>query len=128
MRSTRPGSATSRSGSRARRSPAARPSGSSSPSELGRAATGSTLYILDEPTTGLHFADVENLLRVLLRLADLGNTVVVIEHNPEVLRAADWLIDLGPEGGEAGGRVVAIGPPAEVARTGLGATAPYLRP
>ena len=71
--------------------------------ELGRASTGRTLYILDEPTTGLHFADVDRLLRVLHRLADLGNTLVVIEHNLDVIRAADWLVDLGPEGGDAGG-------------------------
>ena len=91
--------------------------------ELGRASTGRTLYILDEPTTGLHFADVERLLRVLHRLADLGNTVVVIEHNLDVLRTADWLVDLGPEGGDAGGRVIAQGPPrivAEVAESDTG--------
>ena len=79
--------------------------------ELGRVATGRTLYLLDEPTTGLHFADVDNLLRILLRLADLGNTVVVIEHNPEVLRRCDWLIDLGPDAGALGGHLVAIRPP-----------------
>jgi excinuclease ABC subunit A len=95
-------------------------------SELGRVATGRTLYILDEPTTGLHFADVDNLLRILLRLADLGNTVVVIEHNPDVLRAADWLIDLGPDAGDAGGSLVAMGPPDEVAGAGIGHTSRYL--
>ena len=94
--------------------------------ELGRVATGRTLYILDEPTTGLHFADVDNLLRILLRLAELGNTVVVIEHNPDVLRAADWLIDLGPEAGDLGGSLVAMGPPAEVAASGQGHTSRYL--
>ncbi|QDV38129.1 excinuclease ABC subunit UvrA [Tautonia plasticadhaerens] len=94
--------------------------------ELGRVATGRTLYVLDEPTTGLHFADVDNLLRILLRLADLGNTVVVIEHNPDVLRAADWLIDLGPDAGDAGGSLVAMGPPAEVAASGKGHTSRYL--
>jgi excinuclease ABC subunit A len=96
--------------------------------ELGRAATGRTLSILDEPTTGLHFADVERLLRVLHRLADLGNTVVVIEHNLEVLKTADWLIDLGPEGGDAGGRIVAMGPPKVVAMIPESYTGHYLRP
>src|SRR5262249_11100256 len=95
--------------------------------ELGRAASGRTLYVLDEPTTGLHFADVARLLRVLHRLADLGNTVVVIEHNLDVLRSADWLIDLGPGGGDDGGRVVATGPPEAVAAAEGSATGSYLR-
>ena len=85
-------------------------------SELSRRATGRTFYILDEPTTGLHFDDVRKLLSVLDRLVDAGNTVVVIEHNLDVIKTADWIIDLGPEGGDAGGEVVAAGPPEEVAR------------
>jgi excinuclease ABC subunit A len=83
--------------------------------ELSRRATGRTLYILDEPTTGLHFADIEKLLEVLNRLVDTGNTVVIIEHNLDVIKTADWVIDLGPEGGEEGGRVVAIGTPESLA-------------
>ena len=94
--------------------------------ELGRASTGRTLTILDEPTTGLHFADVENLLRALHRLADLGNTLVVIEHNLDLIRAADWVVDLGPEGGSGGGLVVAEGPPIEVARVEASHTGRYL--
>jgi excinuclease ABC subunit A len=94
--------------------------------ELGRAAPGRTLYILDEPTTGLHFADVANLLGVLGRLADLGHAVVVIEHNLDVVRAADWVIDLGPEGGASGGRVVAMGPPEAIARSAESHTGRYL--
>jgi excinuclease ABC subunit A len=85
--------------------------------ELGRVATGKTLYILDEPTTGLHFADVAALLVILHRLADLGNTLVVIEHNLDVIRTADWIVDLGPEGGNHGGRIMAEGPPGMIAAT-----------
>ena len=85
--------------------------------ELARRATGRTLYILDEPTTGLHFEDVRKLLEVLHALVDQGNTVVVIEHNLEVIKTADWMIDLGPEGGDGGGRIVAAGTPEEVAAT-----------
>ena len=83
--------------------------------ELSRRATGRTLYILDEPTTGLHFHDVAKLLEVLHELVDQGNTVVVIEHNLEVIKTADWIIDLGPEGGDAGGEIVAVGTPEEIA-------------
>jgi excinuclease ABC subunit A len=83
--------------------------------ELAKVATGRTLYILDEPTTGLHFADVQRLLEMLQRLVDQGNTVVVIEHNIDVIKVADRIIDLGPEGGEEGGEIVASGTPEEVA-------------
>jgi excinuclease ABC subunit A len=84
--------------------------------ELSRRATGRTLYILDEPTTGLHFADIRRLLEVLNQLVDQGNTVVIIEHNMDVIKTADWIVDLGPEGGNDGGRVIATGTPEEVAR------------
>ncbi len=95
--------------------------------ELARPATGSTLYLLDEPTTGLHFADVANLLRVLGRLVDVGNTLVVIEHHLDVIAAADWVIDLGPEGGAAGGYLLAAGKPHEVARCPASITGRYLQ-
>ena len=94
--------------------------------ELSRRDTGRTLYILDEPTTGLHFADIDMLLDVLLRLRDAGNTIVVIEHNLDVIASADWVIDLGPEGGAGGGRIVASGTPEQLATQGESATAPYL--
>jgi excinuclease ABC subunit A len=95
--------------------------------ELGRRAAGRTLYLLDEPTTGLHMADTARLLAVLQRLVDAGNTVVVIEHNLDLIRAADWIIDLGPEGGEAGGRIVAEGTPEEVAWAETSFTGAFLR-
>jgi excinuclease ABC subunit A len=95
--------------------------------ELSKRATGRTLYILDEPTTGLHFEDVRRLLDVLHRLVDMGNTVVVIEHNLDVIKSADWIIDLGPEGGEGGGRVVAEGSPEAVARSRKSYTGQALR-
>jgi excinuclease ABC subunit A len=95
--------------------------------ELGRRATGSTVYILDEPTTGLHFEDVRKLLGVLQRLVDAGNTVLVIEHNLDVIKSADWIIDLGPEGGDEGGRIVAEGPPEAVAQVAESYTGKFLR-
>jgi excinuclease ABC subunit A len=97
-------------------------------SELAKRSTGRTLYILDEPTTGLHFDDVLKLLDVLHRLVDQGNTVVVIEHNLEVIKTADHIVDLGPGGGGAGGEVVAAGSPEEVAATPGSYTGEYLRP
>ncbi|MEX2121501.1 MAG: excinuclease ABC subunit UvrA [Pirellulales bacterium] len=96
--------------------------------ELGRPNTGRTLYILDEPTTGLHLDDVGKLLAVLQRLVDLGNTVVVIEHHLDVIKSADWVIDLGPEGGAAGGRLLAVGTPEQIAATDGNWTGHYLRP
>ncbi|MBI4597272.1 MAG: excinuclease ABC subunit UvrA [Candidatus Omnitrophica bacterium] len=96
--------------------------------ELSRRATGRTLYLLDEPTTGLHFADVEKLLAVLHQLVDYGNTVIVIEHNLEVIKTADYVIDLGPEGGQAGGRLIASGTPEEVAATPGSSTGTWLQP
>jgi excinuclease ABC subunit A len=96
--------------------------------ELSKVATGRTLYILDEPTTGLHFADIERLLDVLQRLVDAGNSVVVIEHNLDVIKVADQLIDMGPEGGEEGGRLMVAGTPEEIAANGKSFTGRYLRP
>jgi excinuclease ABC subunit A len=96
--------------------------------ELSRRATGRTLYILDEPTTGLHFEDVRKLLEVLEALVESGNTVVVIEHNLEVIKTADWIIDLGPEGGDKGGRLVAAGTPEAVAANPDSYTGKYLAP
>ncbi|MDE2130617.1 MAG: ATP-binding cassette domain-containing protein, partial [Betaproteobacteria bacterium] len=94
--------------------------------ELSRRDTGRTLYILDEPTTGLHFADIDLLLKVLLRLRDAGNTIVVIEHNLDVIASSDWVVDLGPEGGSGGGRLVAAGPPAQLAAEPASLTGHYL--
>ncbi|NBT52630.1 MAG: ATP-binding cassette domain-containing protein, partial [Marivivens sp.] len=96
--------------------------------ELSKRSTGRTLYILDEPTTGLHFEDVRKLLEVLHELVDQGNSVVVIEHNLDVIKTADWLIDIGPEGGDGGGRIVATGTPEDVAAVKESHTGHYLAP
>ncbi|MEI7521613.1 MAG: excinuclease ABC subunit UvrA, partial [Thermoleophilia bacterium] len=95
--------------------------------ELAKVATGRTMYVLDEPTTGLHFADIEKLLEVLQRLVDSGNTVLVIEHNLDVIRAADWIVDLGPEGGDAGGQIIAAGTPEQVAAVAKSHTGEFLK-
>ena len=97
-------------------------------SELAKRSTGHTIYILDEPTTGLHFEDIRKLLNVLSRLVDQGNTVLVIEHNLDVIKTADWVIDLGPEGGDGGGTVVCEGPPELVAKHDDSHTGRYLAP
>lgn len=96
-------------------------------SELSRRPTGKTLYILDEPTTGLHMADVKKLLTILHLLVDNGNSVVIIEHNLDVIKNADWLIDMGPEGGAAGGQVIAEGTPEKVAQISASYTGQYLK-
>jgi excinuclease ABC subunit A len=96
--------------------------------ELAKRATGRTLYILDEPTTGLHFHDVAQLLDVLHRLRDEGNTIVVIEHNLDVIKTADWVIDLGPEGGSSGGQIIGSGTPEEIAANPASHTGGFLRP
>jgi len=95
--------------------------------ELAKRATGRTLYLLDEPTTGLHFADIETLLTVLMRLRDAGNTIVVVEHNLDVIKCADWIIDLGPGGGREGGEIVAAGTPEQVSENVRSRTGSYLR-
>jgi len=95
--------------------------------ELSRKATGRTLYILDEPTTGLHFHDVAKLLEVLFKLRNTGNTLLVIEHNLDVIKTADWIIDLGPEGGAAGGKIVAEGPPETITGCAASHTGRYLK-
>lgn len=95
--------------------------------ELSKRDTGQTLYILDEPTTGLHFADIQQLLDVLHRLRDRGNTVVVIEHNLDVIKTADWIIDLGPEGGSGGGEIIATGTPEQVADNSHSHTGRFLK-
>ncbi|HEV7886251.1 MAG TPA: excinuclease ABC subunit UvrA, partial [Acidimicrobiales bacterium] len=97
-------------------------------SELSKRSTGHTIYILDEPTTGLHFEDIRKLLNVLSRLVGQGNTVLVIEHNLDVIKTADWIIDLGPEGGDGGGAVVVEGTPEKVAKTPESHTGRFLAP
>jgi excinuclease ABC subunit A len=94
--------------------------------ELSKRDTGSTLYILDEPTTGLHFEDIRQLLEVLHRLRDGGNTVIIIEHNLDVIKTADWIVDLGPEGGSGGGQIIATGTPEEVAKNPASHTGRFL--
>jgi excinuclease ABC subunit A len=96
--------------------------------ELSKRDTGRTLYILDEPTTGLHFEDIQQLLTVLHRLRDHGNTVVVIEHNLDVIKTADWVIDLGPEGGSGGGQIIAEGTPEDIAQLAHSHTGRFLKP
>ena len=96
--------------------------------ELAKRSTGRTLYILDEPTTGLHFEDVRKLLEVLHELVEQGNTVIVIEHNLDVIKTADWIIDIGPEGGDGGGTVVTTGTPEDVAMVEASHTGLYLKP
>ena len=96
--------------------------------ELSKRDTGRTLYILDEPTTGLHFADIQLLLDVIHRLRDAGNTIVIIEHNLDVIKTADWLIDMGPEGGDGGGIVVGVGTPETLAENTQSYTGKYLKP
>jgi excinuclease ABC subunit A len=95
--------------------------------ELSKRDTGRTLYILDEPTTGLHFADIDLLLKVLHQLRDAGNTIVVIEHNLDVIKTADWIVDMGPEGGAGGGEVVGVGTPEEIAANPQSHTGQYLK-
>ncbi|HDM43381.1 MAG TPA: ATP-binding cassette domain-containing protein, partial [Firmicutes bacterium] len=95
--------------------------------ELSKKPTGKTLYLLDEPTTGLHFDDVKKLLNILLKLRESGNTVIVIEHNPEVIKCADWIIDLGPEGGDEGGYIVAEGTPEDIIKNDRSYTGRHLR-
>ena len=95
--------------------------------ELSRRATGRTVYILDEPTTGLHFEDIRKLLEVLQELVDAGNTVIVIEHNLDVIKTADWIVDIGPEGGDGGGQVVAVGTPEDVVNAKGSITGEYLK-
>ena len=97
-------------------------------SELQRRSTGKTFYILDEPTTGLHVADISRLLEVLQRLVDGGNSVLIIEHNLDVIKTADWLIDMGPEGGEGGGNILVTGTPEQIAATSGSYTGQYLGP
>ncbi len=116
------------SASRPPRCRAAKPSASSSPRSCRKRATGRTLYILDEPTTGLHFHDVAKLLDVLHELVETGNTVVVIEHNLEVIKTADWIIDLGPEGGDGGGEIVAPGTPEDIVKAKRSYTGEFLKP
>ncbi|XTZ10235.1 MAG: excinuclease ABC subunit UvrA, partial [cyanobacterium endosymbiont of Rhopalodia yunnanensis] len=96
-------------------------------SELSRRATGKTLYLIDEPTTGLSFYDVHHLLNVLQCLVDKGNSILVIEHNLDVIRCADWIIDLGPEGGDKGGEIIALGTPEQVASSSTSYTGKYLK-
>jgi excinuclease ABC subunit A len=96
--------------------------------ELSKRDTGRTLYILDEPTTGLHFADIALLLKVIHKLADQGNTVVVIEHNLDVIKTADWVLDIGPEGGDGGGYIVASGTPEHITQIPDSHTGRYLKP
>ena len=96
--------------------------------ELSKRGTGKTIYILDEPTTGLHFADVHKLIEILHKLSEGGNTVVVIEHNLDVIKTADYIIDMGPEGGEGGGTVIAQGTPEEICKVPLSYTGQFLKP